>query len=181
MYLLSAGLFSCGRCGSDLLGMRKTATASYYICGSQPHRRGLGCGQAVYIPQAEVESEVILGLTGLLDLCADTNGFARKANEELRRIWADSVGFDPRMLLKLKEIDAKIADIRKAVENGLPDCDGAFTRMRELATERAALCEQTIMFDEPPQIDAKTAVVYRSQTNKILAMGTSAEKKPLIR
>ncbi len=58
-YLLSGGLFICERCGSNLLGMRKTANASYYICGSQPHRRGLGCGPAVYVPQAEIEAEVM--------------------------------------------------------------------------------------------------------------------------
>lgn len=157
-YLLSGGLFTCCRCGSNLLGMRKTATASYYICGSQPHRRGLGCGTAVYVPQAEVKAEVISGLTGLLEVCADVNGFTRKVNEELHRIWADSVGYDPGTPRKLKEIDAKIANIRKAVENGLPDGDWAFSRMRELAAEKEAICTQTLVFGEPPQIDAKTAV-----------------------
>lgn len=180
-YLLSGGLFACGRCGSNLLGMRKTANASYYICGSQPHRRGLGCGQAVYVPQAEVEAEVMAGLTSLLDVCADANGFTRKVNEELRRIWEDSTGYDPTVTHKLKDIDTKIANIQKAVENGMPDGDWAFSRMRELIAEREVLSEQVTVSGEAPQIDSKTAFAYRTQAEKIMMAGTFAEKKRLIR
>jgi len=180
-YLLSGGLFVCGRCGSNLLGMRKTANASYYICGSQPHRRGMGCGTAVYVPQVEVESEVMAGLTSLLDVCADGNGFTRKVNDELRQIWHDSTGYDPTVPHKLKEIDAKIANIRKAVENGLPDGEWAYSRMRELMAERDELSQKVTVTGQAPQIDVKTARAYRSQADKIMATGTYAEKKRLIR
>ena len=180
-YLLSGGLFVCGRCGSNLLGMRKTANASYYICGSQPHRRGMGCGSAVYVPQAEIEAEVTAGLTSLLDVCADANGFTRKVNEELRRIWQDSTGYDPAIPHKLRDIDAKIANIRKAVEDGLPDGEWAYSRMRELMVERDALSQQVTVTGEAPQIDVKTAMAYRVQADKIMMAGTYAEKKRLIR
>ena len=180
-YLLSGGLFSCGRCGSNLLGMRKTANASYYICGSQPHRRGLGCGQAVYVPQEQIESEVVTGLTCLLDVCADSTGFARKVNAELRSLWEESTGCDPAAPRKLADIDAKIANIRSAVENGLPDAAWAFSRMSELQKEREALSRSAAVVGEAPQIDWQTALSYRQRVDSILASGTNAEKKRLIR
>ena len=180
-YLLSGGLFVCGRCGSNLLGMRKTSKASYYICGSQPHRRGMGCGQAVYVPQAEIESEVVAGLTDLLNVCSDANGFTHKVNEELRRIWQDSTGYDPATTHKLKDVETKIANIRKAVENGLPDADWAYSRLRELMVEKDGLSQQEVITGEAPQIDVRTAMAYRTNTNKILAAGTYAEKKRLVR
>ena len=179
--LLGGGLFICGRCGSNLLGMRKTANASYYICGSQPHRRGLGCGSAVYVPQAEIEAEVTAGLTSLLGVCADANGFTRKVNEELRRIWQDSTGYDPAIPHKLRDIEAKIANIRKAVEDGLPDGEWAYSRMRELMVERDALSQQVTVTGEAPQIDVKTAMAYRVQADKIMMAGSYVEKKRLIR
>jgi site-specific DNA recombinase len=64
-FLLSGGLFTCGRCGSNIIGFRNQKRP-YYVCGSQPYRRGMGCGPGVYIPQALVEKEVIAGIQGLL-------------------------------------------------------------------------------------------------------------------
>lgn len=180
-YLLSGGLFVCGRCGSNLLGMRKTANASYYICGSQPHRRGLGCGQSVYVPQREIESEVVAGLKQLVGVCADATGFARKVNAELRRLWQDSTGCDPTIPRQLRDVDAKIANIRKAVENGLPDEEWGFTRLRELMAEREELAKRALVTGEAPQIDVEAALAYRTQMDKVLSLGTNSEKKRLIR
>ena len=180
-YLLSGGLFVCGRCGSNLLGMRKTATASYYICGSQPHRRGLGCGPAVYVPQMEVESQVMMGLTELLDACTDTKGYAKRFNNELRQIWEVSAGHDPNALHRMKEIDAKIANIRKAVEDGLSDTSWTNTRMRELLEERNNLAEKTLIGGEVPQIDVSEVMAYQAQVQRTLSIGTCEEKKRILR
>ncbi len=180
-YLLSGGLFTCGRCGSNLLGMRKTATASYYICGSQPHRRGLGCGTAVYVPQREIESEVITGLKSLLEVCTDPNGFTRTVNEELRRIWEESLGYDPAVPQKLKEIDSKIANIRKSIEDGMPDTDWAYSRMRELMAQKSELSQEVQVVGEAPRIDVATAMAYRTNAERILSKGSAAEKKTLLR
>ncbi|MBP6965072.1 MAG: recombinase family protein [Armatimonadetes bacterium] len=180
-YLLSGGLFTCGRCGSNLLGMRKTASASYYICGSQPHRKGLGCGTAVYVPQCEVESEVLAGMAELLDVCSDVKGFAREVNAELRRMWETEEGHDPTIPHRLGEIDAKIANIRKAVETGMPDAQWAFSRMEELIAERESLSSQVRTIAEAPQIDARTALAYRSKADKIMETGTLTDKKQLVR
>ncbi len=117
----------------------------------------------------------------MLNICADANGFTRKVNEELRRIWEDSTGYDPTIPRKMKDIDAKIANIRKAVENGMPDDEWGYSRMRELMAERETLCTQVKVDGEAPQIDAKTAFAYRAQAEKIMRAGTNAEKKGLIR
>ena len=180
-YLLSGGLFVCGRCGSNLLRMRKTATASYYICGSQPHRRGLGCGPAVYVPQMEVESQVMIGLTELLDACIDTKGYAKRFNNELRQIWEVSAGHDPNALQRVKEIDVKIANIRKAVEDGLSDASWTNTRMRELLEERSNLAAKTLIGGEVPQIDVSEVMAYQAQVQRSLSVGTYEEKKRILR
>lgn len=180
-YLLSGGLFVCGRCGSNLLGIRKTNNSSYYVCGSQPHRRGMGCGAAVYVPQSAIETEVIAGLSELLNVCTDPKGFTRQVNDELRRIWENTNGFNAATPHKLKDIDAKIANIRRAVEDGLPDAQWAYARMRELVKEKDALSQQSQTIGEPPQIDASVALAYRVKTEKILAQANNSDKKSIIR
>lgn len=180
-YLLSGGLIKCGRCGSNLLGLRKTETSDYYICGSQPHRRGLGCGPAVYVPKDEIESEVIAGITSLLSVCADPDGFTRKVNAEIRQIWEKSVGYDPSAVRKIADIDSKISNIRRSIENGMPDADWAYGRMRELMEERQKLESAPAVTGEAPQIDPKAAMEYRRTTNRILQEADPAEKKQLLR
>ena len=42
-YLLSGGLFRCDRCQGNMIGFH-TGSGYYYVCGSQPYRKGMGCG-----------------------------------------------------------------------------------------------------------------------------------------
>ncbi len=179
-YLLSGGLFKCERCGSNMTGLHRDGRR-YYVCGSQPYRRGKGCGPGVYVPQALVESEVIEGLSGLLGACADPKGFTRQVNAELRQMWEESTGYDPRAVKKLEAIDGKIANIRRAIEDGLEDAAWANGRVQELLAERKELEEAARRVGEPPQIDADTALSYRRQTGKVLAQGDPAERKDIIR
>jgi len=141
-YLLSGGAFRCARCGANMVGFRNQSH-SYYICGSQPYRKGMGCGPGVYVPQREVESEVLRGLEDLLGLCADKEGFTRKVNAELRKLWEDATGFRPYAAERLSAIDKRIANIRHAVEYGLNDATWANARLKELADEREALIPAT--------------------------------------
>ena len=180
-YLLSGGLFKCGRCGSNLMGIRKTKTASYYVCGSMPHRKGMGCGPAVYVAQSDIEREVIDGLSGLLGVCTDPNGFTRKVNKELKRIWEEAVGYDPGTPARILDIDGKIGHIRKAVEDGLSDAEWTNSRLKELMAERDRLSERTVSTGSAPQIDAKTAMAYRRQAEKVLSVGSNAERKQFLK
>jgi len=153
----------------------------YYVCGSAVHRRGLGCGPGVYVPKDMIEADVRAGLEALLGVCSDPRGMTRKANAELRRIWEQSMGCDPNAAKRLTAIDAKIANIRRAIEDGLSDAAWANARLQELLAERERLLGSAPVSGKPPQIDAEIALALRRQTEAVLAEGTPAEKKRVLR
>jgi hypothetical protein len=179
-YLLSGGLFVCGRCGANMIGFH-TDGRFYYVCGSQPYRRGMGCGPGVYVPQAQVESEVLGGLRGVLDFCADPQRFTRAVNKELRQIWEASSGFGPDVGERIAAIDRKVENIRRAVEDGLNDASWANNRLRELLAERESLVSTSRKPTGPPQLDTATAMDYRRQPEKLLRQGSQPERKQLLR
>ena len=179
-YLLSGGLFKCERCGSNMIGFR-TSKGQYYVCGSQPYRRGKGCGAGVYVPQEEVEAEVVRGLEGMMSVCADPKGFTRRVNEELRRLWAESTNHNPQAAEQLKQVEAKVANIHRALEDGLADAQWANSRLRELAAEREQLGRHATASTRPPQIDVGTVTAYREQVGRLFAHGKTVEKKQLLR
>ena len=63
----------------------------------------------------------------------------------------------------------------------LGDAAWANSRLRELLAERERLAGAGVVSGEPPQIDAKTALACRRQTEKVLAQGDAAERKRLVR
>jgi site-specific DNA recombinase len=180
-YLLSGGPFVCARCGSNMIGFRKSDGTCYYVCGSLPYRRGMGCGPGVYVRQAEVESEVIAGLKNLVGICTDPQGFTREVNEELRRIWEERVGYDPTATRRLTEIEAKIDNLWQAIEDGITDTGRANKRLAELQAEKVRLAEAARVTGEPPQIDVQTALTYRRDLEKLLARGKPADRKRIVR
>jgi hypothetical protein len=177
---LSGGLFKCGRCGANMVGFH-TASGYYYICGSQPYRKGMGCGPGVYVPQHQVETEVLHGLRDLVALGTDAKAVTRAVNEQLREMWAAATNFRRDMSDKISAIDQKIANIRQAVEDGLQDAKWANARLRELLTEREALTEDSSAGGPPPQIDSKTILQYSVQTEKLFRVGDLVERKRLLR
>jgi len=179
-YLLSGGMFSCSRCGGNMVGFYKRAKEQYYICNSVPNRRGLGCGQGVYVPQEDIEREVFDGLQGLLAVCADEKGFVRAVNSELKHIWEDSHGCDPNAGRRLREIEGKITNIRESIEDGLTDTAWANTRLRELSEDRERLSAAATVQQRAPQVDIQTAMAYRRDAARLLEHGTNAEKKRLL-
>ncbi len=180
-YLLSGGLFKCTRCDSNMIGFKKANKDTYYLCGSQPNRRGLGCGPGVYVPQGDLESEVIAGLRGLLDVVVDPEGFTRQVNAELRRIWEESSGYDPDAKRRLAETERKIENIRQSIEDGMPDTEWGYTRMQELMEEKRTLEEATVVRSQPPQIDVETALSYRKQIERLLAKSDPSEARQVLK
>ena len=179
-YLLTGGAFKCGRCGANMTGLT-TASGSYYVCGSLPYRRGMGCGPGVYVRQAQVEAEVIEGAKALLGVVSDRKGFTRRVNEELRRTWEESTGRDPQAERKIRAIDGKIENILKAIEDGLVETPWANGRLRELKAEREGLAVVAEVSGHPPQIDEKTALAYLLDFDRVLKQGSGAEKKRVVR
>jgi hypothetical protein len=123
-YLLSGGLFKCGRCGANMTGLKGTS-GTHYVCGSLPYRRGKGCGKGVYVPVKLIEKEAIRGLREVVSDCTDPKGFARLVNEELKRIWQQQNGPDLEAKRKLKSVEKKMANVRKAIEDGINDAEWA--------------------------------------------------------
>jgi len=179
-YLLTGGTFKCARCGANMTGLT-TASGTYYVCGSLPYRRGMGCGPGVYVPQKQVEAEVMEGAKALLGVCSDRKGFTRQVNEELRRVWEQRTGCDPQADRKVKAVDAKLSNILKAIEDGLVETAWANGRLRELRAEREALAVPAQASGEPPQIDDKTALAYLLDLERVLKQGDVAERKRVVR
>jgi hypothetical protein len=83
----------------------------------QPYRKGRGCGKAVH-PQIEIEQRTIAGLCEIIGYCPKalpgwsmwrSDGYGRRPT-----------GHDPD-LKRLEAVDRKIANVRKAIEDGLGD------------------------------------------------------------
>jgi hypothetical protein len=159
-----------------------TGSGYYYVCGSQPNRRGWGCARpGVYVQQKQVEAEVLSGLRSVLDLCADPRGFTAKVNWELRRLWEESTGFRPGAAARIAAIDKKIDNIWLAVEEGLEDGKRANTRLTELAREREEISAAVTSSGAPPQLEVDTVMKYRRDTEKVFQLGEPAERKRLLR
>ncbi len=180
-YLLTGGLFKCERCGANMIGFRKSDDRRYYTCGSEPYRRGLGCGPGVYVPQGLLEEEVIKGIGELQNRCIGSKSLVREVNEELKQIWEANQGYDLQAAQKLTAVDKKIANIRGSIEEGLTDTAWANGRLTELTRERNALASIAAPSGDAPQIDLQTALAYRKDTARLLAHGKPEERKQLVR
>jgi hypothetical protein len=168
-YLLSGGLFVCGRCGANTIGVRKSGDRHHWVCGSQPYRRRMGCGTGVYVPKERVEREVMDGLSCLMAGCADPREFARLVNEGLLRVWTQATGYDPGLNSRAEAID-----------DGVADAGWANERLRALGAERTTLTSRAPVVGRPTQISAEEARACRWQSDRPLSGGRSAGRGALI-
>ncbi|MFH1513860.1 MAG: recombinase family protein [bacterium] len=179
-YVLSGGLFKCSRCGNNMCGF-KQGGHRYYVCGSQPNRKGFGCGKGVYIPTKLVESEVIEGLKDIFDRFTDTDRLIDKVNKEIQQIWKSTSGYDPKAARKIKEIDKKISNIRKALEDGLNDAAWANQRLSSLTQEREELTRIPAVASEPPFVDNTTISNYLTSMEQVIEQNDPEIQKRLVR
>ena len=136
----------------------------------------------MYVPRRAVEAEVFEGLNQILNLCGEPDGFTHQVNQELRQIWKESTGYadNTKACKEVANVEAKITNIRRAVEDGYSDASWANARLRELSAERDALTA-ALNAPGPPQLDSKTVMAYRRQTEKLMEFGQPAERKRLLR
>jgi len=179
-YLLSGGLFKCGRCGCNMTG-RRTSSGRYYICGSAPYRRGMGCGPGVWVPQDRIEGEVLQGLRGILALCDDPKEFTGLVNAELSTLWRERNGHDADADRKLGQIEAKLANIHQSIEDGLADVSWANERLAQLQVEQQELGAAVASAGECPHLGVDAVTGYRRDTEGLLRNGDSATAKQLLR
>ena len=163
-----------------MVGFYKKRDEQYYVCNSIPNRRGLGCGQGVYVKQHGMEKDVISGLEDVLEAFADEKGLVKKVNTELKRIWEKSHGCDPNAAKRLQEIDAKVTNIRQSIEDGLADTVWANSRIRELSDEREKVSAAAAVRQRMPQINAQAAAAFRRELAEVVSAGTNAQKKRML-
>src|SRR5262249_41653441 len=118
-----------------------------------------GCGPGVYVPQKQVESEVLNGVAGVLGGCSDPKGFTAKVNAELRRLWEDSTGFRPDAAAQIAAIDKKIANVHQAIEDGLQEAAWANARLSTAqGTRRARRRDGTVWCTTKNRCERRDAV-----------------------
>jgi hypothetical protein len=129
----------------------------------------------------QVESEVLSGLRGVLNLCADPQKFTRPVNKERLQIWEASLGSRPNASEQIAAIDRKIEDIRRALQEGPNGASWANAGLRALHTERESFVAASGKASGPPQIADATARDYRRPADKLFRQGGQAERKQLLR
>ena len=179
-YLLSGGLFTCGRCTSNMQGLKKKGYG-YYVCGSQPYRKGMGCGTAVYVPQDWLEDLVIDGLQELLKLSAASKSFVSRINSDIEAIWLSGTGCDTRVEEKLKQVESEITNIRNALLKGLDDITWANKKLSQLNHDKKQLESMLDVSGNPPLIDQDIAASYLTDLHHVMDKGENKAKKKFLR
>ena len=182
-YLLTGGLFTCRRCGANMIGHRNQGR-SYYACGTSQYRRGEGCGRGVLVSQPVLESAVWEQVSKWVAVLTDPREKMLQAvNGELRRLWKSKGGTEAAQLeRKLAALDAKIANVRAAIEAGISDIAWASSRLGELQTERARVQQQVgTGASSPPLIDGTVLRQYKANLPRLLQVATAREKRELAR
>ena len=178
-YLLTGGVSKCDRCGSNLISHR-TPTGRYYVCGSEPYRAGKGCGKAVYVPVRLVESQIVGDIRGIISKLSNPKGFTRKVNAELKRMWESQSGYNPDAEKQIRDLDRRIGNVNKAIEEGLQDAAWANRRTSELKSERDKLSSQSLTFTKPLQVDVDLAMKHRDNLDHTLQHAKPEERKKYV-
>jgi len=99
----------------------------------------------------------------------------------LRRIWEQETGYDPNAQKRINDLDRRIGNVQKAIEDGLHDASWANTRIRELSEERELLSASiTHKPSAPIQVDSEKALEYRKKLDHVLEYGKPEERKKYI-
>jgi hypothetical protein len=180
-YLLSGGLFVCGRCGKNMVGLRTGPKRFYYVCSSAPYRKGMGCGKGVYVPKDHIEQAVIDGVRELLAANLNPDRIARLVNQEIART-ADTDPTRSKTLEKeIASVEAKIENIRKAIEEGLSDAAWANGKLAGLQGELGRLSAARPHRERPPRLSAEDVIRYIQNLANVLEHASTRERKELLR
>ena len=121
------------------------------------------------------------GLKGLLGFCSDASKFTRMVNDELSALCGTTATQRGAADASLKGIEQKIANIRTAVEDGLGDAAWANQRLRELQWEKQEAARAQRAIGEVPRLTTEEVMAYRQKTEGLLAGGSPADLKKLVR
>ncbi len=182
-YLLTGGLMMCERCGANMVGYPNRGRL-YYVCGSRPYRKGLGCGESLQVRKEEIEDAVIAEVHRLFDCWADSETLMETVNEKLRAKYQRRVVESAELERQLDEIDKQLENVRKAIKGGLDDIPWANGEIRRLTAEREEVAIRQASLGEEiriPQLDLAQVEDYRRRFAQIIASGTNAERRSITR
>jgi len=177
-YLLSGGVFRCGSCGSNMIGL-KQARGFFYVCGSRSYRRGEGCGPGVYVRKEWIEGGLAAGIAKILSVWLDAKRFVPLVNAQIEKLWQGQKGTPANFEAELEAIQAKTEKIRRAIEDGLEDTAWANQRLCELSAERTRLEDLKGRTGSAPRVDERAIRRYAADAHKILTGGEIGERKAL--
>ena len=182
-YLLTGGLFTCRRCGANMIG-HKNRGYSYYLCATSQYQRGSGCGRAVLVRQSLLESEIWDSVSRWIGLFTKPrSGLLKAANREINRLWKSSGKAEARSLRdRLERVDRKTGNIRTAIEDGIADTAWANERLTELRRERVGIVgDLTATPTAPPEIEREVLARYAADLPRLLDTATDEERRRLAR
>jgi site-specific DNA recombinase len=182
-YLLSGGLFRCGRCGANMAGAKATEHR-YYRCGSSMYRRGLGCGRSPRVREQWLDRRVIAGVQEFIARCFSDDGIVdwrRGVSDPPERGGLES--WD-RTAQELREAEREIGDLRRSIEEGLVGTAQVNERLRKLLELKAELVALMRDRQTAPQFGPEEAREYLEQVQGVLAADRRealSEQKALLR
>ncbi|MHB0912155.1 MAG: recombinase family protein [Armatimonadota bacterium] len=186
-YMLSGGLFKCDRCGSNMAGFTSTngkgRKGDYYVCGSAQYRRSLGCGPGVYVDKQVIEEAVLNGVIDRFTEWGDPVRFTCMVNRILCDLQKESTVDAVEIRREISELDGKMDNVRRAIEDGLRDVDWANTRLRDLSYRRDELVSKQAQTQEVtalPKLDTSIVREYQKQFGELMKYGTAQECRQLI-
>ena len=187
-YVLSGGLFRCGTCGSNMAGFTSTngrgRKGDYYVCGSAQYRRSLGCGPGVYLEKNLIEQAVLAGIAQRFEEWSDPDRFTRLVDEALAELHERHTGVSAEIARQLTDTNAKIRNLRSAIEQGYSDVGWANTRLSELNSERATLASrqaECVCATARPKLDLSAVRAYQRRFSDLLQYATNEEGRRLVR
>ncbi len=137
-FLLTGGLFKCGRCGSNMVSHTdaKSRGLDYYVCNEVKYRKGKACGPGLYIDKTVIEDAVVKEIMGLFCDWSNLDAFTKAINDRLEKVSHTKDCESADIKRHLAEIERGLSNIRSAIESGYGDIQWANDRTMALSSER---------------------------------------------
>ena len=182
-YLLTGGLFVCGRCGSAMVGYHNQ-NRLYYYCGASYYRKGQGCGEGFQVPKDTLERAVIQEIGGVFASCSDPLKVRKIMEDELRGRNDRETCEVESIRDEIRKVTLEMENVRNAVKAGLDDVDWANSELRVLKARKEELEAKQKEFPalhEPKVLDHAVVEEYLKTFERTFEFGTKEEKRELVR
>jgi hypothetical protein len=139
---MSGGLFTCGQCGATMVGSRNGGW-DYYMCRGQLRGRVPEHRPSASARKEHVESAAIAGVEDFLLRYLVSGCVAGGQDAKPRRLRQAGTVLEQQMAREREDVERRLANIYKAIRDGLCDTAWASARLQELLARREALAERS--------------------------------------